>query len=480
MCQSQAHSASSIAKLRIMPEIRVHSRQQKDAKGAPGNKNFLFDEPLAIFCTGFPPQQTLTLRAKMQYCGWGDEWESWASFETDENGNIDLTRQSPLAGTYGLCDADGLFWSMKITKPYQGKWNDHLTGFEPTPITLTAESNGKPIASAHFNRINILPGIKQRTVNNNGIVGVLFEPPGDGPHPVVIVLSGSDGGIWKNRAALLASHGFASLALGYFGTEGLPKFLENIPLEYFSKAIEWIQDQRSLDANHLAIMGVSRGAELALLLGSTYKEIGAIVAYVPSGIIWPGWKNWSEKEESKTKQAPQPTVAWTLQGKRIPCLTTKSPKTTWSLIDSGKKAGKPFSSKLRFMDTINQAQDLEHVSIKVEKINGPILLISGDDDQIWPSSLFCNMIISRLKKANFRYHYTLLSYPNAGHYISAPYHPTTGTTEFQHRDGLRELLGGTAQGNAHAGAKSWPQVLEFLRKTWLSTPLQCDRATVKH
>ncbi len=44
-------------------------------------------------------------------------------------------------------------------------------------------------------------------------------------------------GLWEHAAALLASHGYAALALAYFGVEDVPKDLINIPLEYFGTAL---------------------------------------------------------------------------------------------------------------------------------------------------------------------------------------------------------------------------------------------------
>jgi hypothetical protein len=42
-------------------------------------------------------------------------------------------------------------------------------------------------------------------------------------------------------APLLALHGYATLALAYFGLPGLPRGLVNIPLEYFGKAIAHVR-----------------------------------------------------------------------------------------------------------------------------------------------------------------------------------------------------------------------------------------------
>jgi hypothetical protein len=53
-------------------------------------------------------------------------------------------------------------------------------------------------------------------------VATLFRPLPPGPRPTVIVLSGSLGGMLEGSAAVLASQGFAALALAYFGVNPLP------------------------------------------------------------------------------------------------------------------------------------------------------------------------------------------------------------------------------------------------------------------
>lgn len=48
------------------------------------------------------------------------------------------------------------------------------------------------------------------------------------------------GGLTEFRASLLASHGFAVLALAYFAYEGLPDKLLETDLEYFEEAADFL------------------------------------------------------------------------------------------------------------------------------------------------------------------------------------------------------------------------------------------------
>ena len=79
-------------------------------------------------------------------------------------------------------------------------------------------------------------------------------PPCQNPLPIIIVLSESGGGIDENLSQLLSSHGYAVLALGYFGMEGL----QDIPLEYFETAFKWIQSQSNLDGSNMYLWNIKR------------------------------------------------------------------------------------------------------------------------------------------------------------------------------------------------------------------------------
>ena len=57
------------------------------------------------------------------------------------------------------------------------------------------------------------PGIAREPVRDDGLVGTFFAPADGTARPGVLVVGGSDGGLSEGMAALLASHGFAVLAL---------------------------------------------------------------------------------------------------------------------------------------------------------------------------------------------------------------------------------------------------------------------------
>ena len=61
--------------------------------------------------------------------------------------------------------------------------------------------------------------------------------------------------------------------------------------------------------------------------------------------------------------------------------------------------------------------------IPVERINGPVLLISGAASTAWPETAMSDKVIARLKANNFPFTYQHVRYENAGHGLFAAHDP---------------------------------------------------------
>jgi fermentation-respiration switch protein FrsA (DUF1100 family) len=107
---------------------------------------------------------------------------------------------------------------------------------------------------------------------------------------------------------------------------------------------------------------------------------------------------------------------------------------------------------------------VERASIEVERIAGPVMLISGEADAMWPSAPLAEMALDRLHRARHPFPDVHLKYPNTGHSIKPPHVPTTVTAMLHPVDGALYALGGTPEGNARANVDSWQQMLAFLSR----------------
>lgn len=205
---------------------------------------------------------------------------------------------------------------------------------------------------------------------------------------LIVGLGGSEGGNawasehWKEVREQFLAKGYAFLALGYFGAPGTPKLLDRIALDDVYAAIKVAAAHPGVNPDKIAIVGGSRGGDLALLLGAYYPDIRCVVALVPSHVAFPG-------------NTPHlSTSAWKYQGQDLPFVPVN-------------EAAFPFLLKkdLRgaFTAMLQDSVAAQKAAIRVENIKGPILLLSATKDEFSPSTEMCEKMVVRLKQQHFDY-----------------------------------------------------------------------------
>lgn len=402
----------------------------------------LIDTTLKIRITNIQPCEVVTLKAET--CdNLGTKWESFAEFMSDSEGEINLATAQPISGTYLTPDITGLFWSMAPISNAKPKRRTPLKPLE-TKLLLTREQ--EVLTSTSIIREVVSPKVDRFPVREHGLVGTFFFHPKSGPLPTVIVLGGSEGGLRESNAALLASHGFNTLALAYFGIEDLPRELVNIPLDYIEKAIDWLNDNPNVDSTKLGVFGTSKGGELALLSASMFPAIKAVVGYVPSGVVYPG-----------IGQSALGVSSWQYKGQSLPFAYGEVPKEVAKELKQAIHTGEPISWRKTYQ---YWAEGEKQAEIAVEDIHGPILLISGGDDQLWPADLLSEKMIIRLREHNHPYCYEHINFPKAGHSFVAPGFPTTQSVVSPFGNG-KLLLGGTPKDNSQAQFDAWQRAVDF-------------------
>ncbi|MEP7359170.1 MAG: DUF2141 domain-containing protein, partial [Anaerolineales bacterium] len=113
-------------------------------------------------------------------------------------------------------------------------------------------SNGTPDTGT--NGVPPPEGANKTDLRENGLYGELYVPAHKGPLPLVIAIGGSEGGldIMSSYAVPFAQHGYAVLALAWWKEPGLPLTLENVPLEYFDRAIAWAKARPEVAPERIA------------------------------------------------------------------------------------------------------------------------------------------------------------------------------------------------------------------------------------
>lgn len=409
--------------------------------GAEVTRTFL-PERVEVRLTGLPPESRVTLRAAMP------GYASHATFRADAAGSLDVASQAPEEGTYQGVDAEGLFWSMAATGAAPP--GDDLD------VEVRAEVGGVVMATATLARYATDPGVVEEEVRDDGLVGVLALPATPGPHPALLTFGGSEGGIaWARRAALLhASLGYASLGLAYFRAPALPARLDDVPLEYFGRALAWLRKRPEVKADAVGVVGVSRGGELALLLGAHFPEVKAVVAQVPSGVVWPGDPTWPAHQAG----------SWTLDGDELPYVPLSgAPIYTTDGAGHRVEVGTPMVAAA--LSAASPAA-LDAATTRVEDTRGPVLMTAGADDQIWPSCRLARIAWDRLVASGHAGSFAddFVCHPEAGHAAGTPGLPTTDVATLQLDAHTWLAFGGTPAGIARAARDGFERRRAFLAR----------------
>jgi dienelactone hydrolase len=132
----------------------------------------------------------------------------------------------------------------------------------------------------------------------------------------------------------------------------------------------------------------------------------------------------------------------------------------------------PLSGRDRFLKRMQDARAVARAEIPVERIDAPVLMFSGKDDQLWPSDIFAARVVERLKAHRFKHPVEHYSYENAGHQMARPFGPTTDVRQVRlHQVSKRpNMAGGTPEGQARANEDSWGKLLAFFDKHLRNRP----------
>ncbi|VDO64849.1 unnamed protein product [Heligmosomoides polygyrus] len=186
---------------------------------------------------------------------------SYAIFKADSAGEIDVPTMKPVRGSY-----NGVL--LPSSACFRTNASQHFSLIDSADRELTMV----PIKKHWMH-----PNLERIEIEEDGFCGTLFKPPGDGPFPAVIDISGTGGGLHEHKGSMLASEGFVVLCVAFFQYKNLVKDLNDVDLEYFEKPIKWLKRQ-PYTTDRLGIQGVSFGATIVVLIASRYPEVNAVVA----------------------------------------------------------------------------------------------------------------------------------------------------------------------------------------------------------
>jgi dienelactone hydrolase len=290
------------------------------------------------------------------------------------------------------------------------------------------------------------------------LVGILLHPD-DGDDfrrlPGVLLLGGSEGGLHEDHAALLAEQGYAVLALAYYGLPGVPQVCQDIPLEYFGRALDYLRAHPRVDGDRIGVFGGSKGGEVALLIGVTFPDRGvrAVVSVAGSGVVTQGICQSVFTGDLRTILTT-PVANWTYQGHELAYL----PNVVTPRMERALAAGEPVALGWARPD-LGDVERVAQAAIPVERINGAVLLVVGADDQNYGVE-FHKIAARRLEEHRHPHAWKHVVHEGAGHFIIAPHIAPTSQTS-PGPGGITFLHGGTPEDDARARAETWRETVEF-------------------
>ncbi|MTI20513.1 alpha/beta fold hydrolase [Fulvivirga sp. RKSG066] len=208
--------------------------------------------------------------------------------------------------------------------------------------------------------------------------------------PLIVGFGGGEGGnawasdYWKEPRQQFIDQGYAFLAVGYFGMKGTPESLDRISLNAIYDTIMLQANHTLINKDKIALVGASKGGELALNLASRYPEVDAVVSIVSPHVSFPAITIMAN------------TSSWSYDGEEVAFVPA-----TYATIGPALKGDLLTAHALMLEDESAE----EKAAIEVEKINGSVLLISASEDEQWPSASMSNKVIERLSKNDFEHYF---------------------------------------------------------------------------
>lgn len=411
----------------------------------------LCDRKLNLSVSGLRAGAKVTISLNMAL-PWADSvhFNSSALFTANADGCVDLAAARPDSGSYAEIDPMGLVSSLTSSDPTAiSKISEGISVEKSLFFHFTVESDGKK-ETVRVERWLKTPDIRRERIHYSFVGDFFFsDQPG---RPTLLWLGGSGSNLAINAliAAPLASRGFNVLAVPFFGEKGLPAQLSRIPLEYFERVFEWLRTDPRTAGQPVQVVGMSKGAEAALLLASRYPFIRRVALWAPHAYCFQGI---AFKNES----------SWTYQGKDLPYIRLKN---RWVAADMlhCMVQNEPFGYTRTFIKGLAEARNKPEARIPVENAQADLLIFTGKQCNMWNTYDGSVEIIDSLRKANYAHPYEMVVYEEAGEPYLVPYVIPVSINSVRILPRLTLSTGGTIRGNAFAQADTWEKTIEFLSR----------------
>uniref|UniRef100_A0A914XUK4 Uncharacterized protein n=1 Tax=Plectus sambesii TaxID=2011161 RepID=A0A914XUK4_9BILA len=399
----------------------------------------LFDTPVVISAGQLMPKQKITIQAYIDHAS--GKFESFARFVADDNGNINLTTAPSIGGSYEGIHPMALFTTLEQSPGQrEGLLFAPRRAHQPVIYRFRmlnghGEANRSDcITETLVERHFLHPAVERREIEIGRLRGTFFCLKGfTGKQPALIDITGTGGGLMEHRGALLASKGFAVLSLAYFAYKDLPNTMDQIDLNYFEEAIDWLSGLPNT-SDQLGFVGKSLGGAIAVLAGIRYQKLKAIVPIN-------GFHMLDSFNSLKENGIPLPSV---------------SPNMSSENLTSGA---------LRYADFLADIPTTEDRVFHIEDCASDIYwhFMASGDDGCCCSEKSARILEKRLIDAGKGRQVQVTILQNAGHILEPPFMPHSAKA-WHKNAGAHVLWGGDKYCHAKGQEEMWVKLVAFLRE----------------
>lgn len=188
----------------------------------------------------------------------------------------------------------------------------------------------------------------------------------------------------------------------------------NFPLERIETAIKWLKSHGN---KKIGIMGMSTAGMDSLVAASYFPDITLTFGLTPSDFVWQGFEQ-GEKDGCKEWPIPDAsTLSW--QGKPLAYMpfVYAHPEYYHKIEEETKGSGDITRSTHLFIDSEKAREHTEEEMIKVENINGKLIMVGADDDSFWEAGKYVRRMDKRLKERPHECDYEALTYEHGTHFV---------------------------------------------------------------
>ena len=187
-----------------------------------------------------------------------------------------------------------------------------------------------------------------------------------------------------------------------------------IPLERFANVIRTLQRYKNI---RIGIAGGSATASLALIIASYYPQITLTFAMTPCDFVMEGYYRDHLDGVGERPGDGESIVTWKGQGLPYLPYAYRHPKYWEKLKEESKRSGNLIASRQMFDRSEKLHPFTDKEAIKVEKIQGTLILAGAEDDCLWNTCRYIRRMKERLNTRDGDCRCVTITYRHGTHFL---------------------------------------------------------------